>query len=99
MQTSKYDKYRILSSLDNPKRVLMFTFPEIMIIFIPFLVGIIIGGIFGLFLMFSGYHLRKVYKRINKLFPQSLWCGMKYWYLPATKNTVLAKSHIREYLL
>ena len=68
MQDNKYDKYRVISALDNPKRILMFTFPEIFLLFIPFLIGIFIGGFIGFLIMFSGHYLRKYYNRIKKTF-------------------------------
>ena len=97
---SDYDKHVVLSSLDNKKRILVFTIPEVLIMVVPILIGILVGGLVGVAIMLSGFWIRKVYNRYTKRFPNSLLGGIFYWYFPSTgkKRSNLPESHIKEYI-
>lgn len=95
-----YSRYVILSSLDNRTRLLMFTVPEVLALFIPIVVGLLMGGFLGILLFLSSYWCRKLYLRWQRLFPPSVWGGMMYWYTPShsSKKPPFPASHIREYI-
>ena len=97
---SGYDKHVVLSSLDNKKRILIFTMPEVLIMIVPILIGILIGGLAGVIVMLSGFWLRKIYNRCTKKFPNSLLGGLFYWYFPSTvkKRSNLPESYVKEYI-
>ena len=56
---------RIITCLDRPVRIVMFTPAEFMLILIPIILGVILGGWLGLFTGVSGIALRK---RVKLLF-------------------------------
>jgi type IV conjugative transfer system protein TraL len=97
---SEYDKHVVLSSLDNKKRILVFTIPEVLIMVVPILIGILVGGLVGVAIMLSGFWIRKIYNRYTKRFPNSLLGGIFYWYFPSTgkKRSTLPESHVKEYI-
>lgn len=97
---SGYDKHVVLSSLDNKKRILVFTIPEVLIMVAPILIGILVGEFLGVAIMLSGFLLRKIYNRYTKRFANSLLGGIFYWYFPSTGKTSSSfpSSYIKEYI-
>lgn len=98
---SDYSKHVVLSSLDNKKRILFLTIPEVFIITIPILIGILFEGFEAVFIMFSGFPLRKIYNRYTAKYPDSLLGGLAYWYFPGRNDrnkSPLPKSYIKEYI-
>lgn len=95
---AKYEDHRILQHLDNPKRILYWTFDEAVLMVAPFFLGMIFQhAIFGVIASIAGtFLLRKVKQKMGF---ENLRRVM-YWYLPLKAKNLhgVPPSHIREYV-
>ncbi len=100
MNLSIESRSYIITNLDNPKRILIFTIPELAVIFAPAFLALIFDSILSLILACSGWWFRKLYLRVCSSLPPNILGGIKYWYLPHTGKgkPKLPPSFIREYI-
>lgn len=97
----KHENNRIITTLDRPIRIVVFTPGEFMMILVPVILGVILGGWIGLCVAVSGLILRKQLIRLNRNMSKGLLQGFLYWQLPPqrTKADVrLPLSYVREYV-
>ena len=90
-------RHKLFNNLDNPTRILFWTFPEALVILGPLFVGMATGyGFTSLTVSILGFYSMRAWERrggkqnLNALF---------YWYLPHNKAKlkVTPPSYIREY--
>jgi type IV conjugative transfer system protein TraL len=93
-----YKNNVISSNLDNPKRILGFTIPEIVIVIAPICIAVFFSGFVSIFLVFVGFFIRKKYINFVRRTPINRIKTSIYWYLPNRKNSIIPKSYIREYI-
>ncbi len=92
------DKYHIPQHLDEPFKLILWTIDELILLFVPFLVLMLVfnSPITGLILGSSGlFALKKIKGEQGHYFLYNLM----YWYLPAVirfKKT--PPSHLREWI-
>ena len=94
----KYEDHRILQHLDNPKRILYWTFDEVVLMVTPFFLGLIFQHAFiGVVVSIAGTLLLRKFKQ--KVGFENLRRVM-YWYLPLKNKNLrgIPPSHIREYM-
>jgi hypothetical protein len=94
-------KNRLLTKLDNPLRIVIFTPAEIGLIMIPLGTGLFLGGWIGFIVSFSGFYLRKQLLRFQKKHSNRIIQGSLYWFLPPPKTkeeNFLPLSYVREYV-
>ncbi len=81
--------------LDEPPKFLVWTYPQLMMVGGPFVMGLIFKhillGLIGCVVM--GYGLRK----LQQTFKGTHFMSVLYWHLPHTTR-FLPPSHIREFL-
>lgn len=95
------DRYRVMTALDRPLRIVIFTPVEFLMIILPALIGVVIGGLIGLCIAISGLIVRKRIIRMQRKYSKQFIQGLIYWQLPAShsKHTVmLPLSYVREYV-
>jgi type IV conjugative transfer system protein TraL len=95
------DRYRIITALDRPIRIVIFTPAEFLMIILPAVIGVVIGGLVGLCIAISGLIVRKRIIRMQRKYSKQFIQGFMYWQLPASKskNDVrLPLSYVREYV-
>jgi type IV conjugative transfer system protein TraL len=96
-----HENNRIITTLDRPIRVVIFTPGEFMMILVPIILGMILGGWMGLFVAVSGLILRKQVIRLNRNYTQRFLQGVLYWQLPPQKPKAYVRlplSYVREYV-
>lgn len=77
----------------------MFTPAGFMMILIPIILGVVLGGWLGLFIGVSGIVLRKRVNRLQRKYAFAYLQGLMYWHLPvSSKHNHLPKSYVREYV-
>lgn len=95
------DTHRILTTLNRPIRIVVFTPGELLMIIVPVIVGVILGGILGLVVGISGLLMRKHVIRFQRKYSPRWVQGLVYWQLPPQtpkKNVRLPLSYVREYV-
>ena len=75
-----HDKNRLLTKLDNPLRIVIFTPVEIVLIMAPLAIGLFLGGWIGCVVSFSGFYMRKQMLRFQKKHSNRLIMGSLYWF-------------------
>jgi len=96
-----HENNRIITTLDRPIRIVIFTPCEFLMILVPIILGVILGGWLGLCVALSGLILRKRVIRLNRNYTQRLIQGFLYWQLPPQKTKAdvrLPLSYVREYV-
>lgn len=96
-----HENNRIITTLDRPIRIVVFTPGEFMMILVPIILGVILGGWMGLCVAGSGLILRKQMIRLNRNYTKRVLHGFLYWQLPPQKikgNVRLPLSYVREYV-
>lgn len=96
-----HENNRIITTLDRPIRIVIFTPGEFMMILVPIILGVILGGWIGLSVAISGLILRKQVIRLQQRYSKRYLKGILYWQLPPqkTKGDVrLTLSYVREYV-
>lgn len=91
------DQFWIPQYLDEPERILFFTLDEAMILFSPFVLGIVMEHLLiGLLLGIAGLYS---YRKLKGTHGKSVMLYAKYWYLPASMSRMIftPPSHIRFY--
>lgn len=94
---SAVNRHVILSHLDRPLTILLWTKGEILMVLGPFFVSVVLDTfLLGLAACLINVTLIKTYK---KRFGEGLLVAVLYWYFPATaKLKGLPNSCVREYL-
>ncbi len=95
------DRNRLLTKLDTPLRIVIFTPAEIVLIMAPLCGGLVLGGYVGLFVSFSGFFMRKQLLRVQKKYSKRIIQGGLYWFFPSPKmkkGELLPLSYVREYV-
>ena len=96
------NKYRILTSMDNPMRVFVWDLDQTLVVLVPILLGILLSSFL---LMLSGIALGFIYSQLRGRSNRGDFVSMIYWYLPsrALKKrgffVHLPDSHERELIL
>ena len=72
---------RILKSMDNPGRVLVWDLDEFLVISAPLFLGICVGS---LLVTLSGLLLKPFYSRLRKKLPRGALSAYIYWKLPSS---------------
>ena len=96
-----HENNRIITTLDRPIRIVIFTPAEFMMILVPIILGVILGGWLGLCVAVSGLILRKQVIRLNRNYTKRFIQGVRYWQLPPQKpkgDVRLPLSYVREYV-
>lgn len=96
-----HENNRIITTLDRPIRIVVFTPGEFMMILVPIILGVILGGWIGLFVAISGLFLRKQVMRLNRNYTKRFLQGLLYWQTPLQKfkgDVRLPLSYVREYV-
>jgi type IV conjugative transfer system protein TraL len=96
-----HENNRITTTLDRPIRIVVFTPGEFMMILVPIILGVILGGWIGLCVAISGLVLRKQVIRLTRSTSKRVLHGFLYWQLPPQKNkgdVRLPLSYVREYV-
>ena len=97
----RHESNRIITTLDHPIRIVIFTPGEFMMILVPIILGVILGGWMGLCIAVFGLILRKQVIRVQQRCSKRYLQGFLYWQLPPqkTKGDVrLPLSYVREYV-
>lgn len=70
---------RVLAHLDRPVRLLFWTMDEIVVMMVPFLIGIMASSftVFGV-----GIVLYRVYRKYKRRYSNRYIKALLYWYLP-----------------
>lgn len=92
---------RIITTLDRPVRIVIFTPGEFMMLLVPVVLGVVLGGLFGLGVAASGLILRKLIIRLNRKHSKRFIQGLLYWQLPPQKakaDVCMPISYVREYV-
>lgn len=92
---------RIVTTLDRPIRIVVFTPGEFVLILAPIILGVILGGWIGLCVAVSGVILRKRVGRLQRQYSKRRIQGILYWQLPSStpkRNVRLPLSYVREYV-
>lgn len=96
------NRHRILKTMDNPPRVLVWELDEFLVVASPLFLGICLGSIL---VSFSGLALKPIYSRIRQRLQRGVLSSYIYWLLPsrALKRrgffVRLPDSHERDLLL
>lgn len=87
----------ILNYVDTPLKILFWTVPELLMLFVPCFVGMLISQLtIGMLTAAFYFWLSKVYQRH---FGKGQLQAVMYWFLPANRRFKnLPHSFIREYL-
>lgn len=96
-----HENNRIITTLDRPIRIVVFTPGEFMMILVPIILGVILGGWIGLCVAVSGLILRKQVIRLQRNTSKRVLSGFLYWQLPPQKpktDVRLPLSYVREYV-
>lgn len=96
-----HESNRIITTLDRPIRIVVFTPGEFLMILVPIILGVILGGLIGLGVTLSGFMLRKKIIRLTRKYSKRFLQGVLYWQLPPQKpkgNVRLPLSYVREYV-
>jgi type IV conjugative transfer system protein TraL len=96
-----HENNRIIMTLDRPIRIVVFTPGEFMMILVPIILGVVLGGWMGLCVAVSGLILRKQVIRLNRNYTKRSLQGLLYWQLPPQKpktDVRLPLSYVREYV-
>lgn len=94
-------QHRILTTLDNPFRIVIFTPLELLLLVGPVFMSMAMNGWLSLVVAVSGIPLRKRVVRLQRKYSTRQIQGMVYWHLPpsAPKGDVrLPLSYVREYV-
>ena len=95
------DRYRVITALDRPIRIVIFTPAEFLMIIFPAMMGVVIGGLLGLCIAISGLIVRKRIIRMQRKYSKQWLQGLMYWNLPPAKSknkVMLPISYVREYV-
>ena len=90
-------RHVILNHVDTPLKILFWTIHELLMLIIPFFIGLIIDQLtMGIFLsLFCFWGSRK----FHRYFGKGQFQAVKYWYLPPERRfKSLPPSFIREYI-
>lgn len=93
---------RIMTHLDSPIKIVVFTPMEIVVVMFPLMLGLVLGGYVGFVVAISGFLLRKQLKRFQRKYSERFIKGVLYWYFPESKSHYhhnVPRSAIREYVL
>ncbi len=82
-------KHIILKTLDNQPRVLFWGLDEFLIMAVPFIVGLLFQGGFGVFLMIFGFLLKPLYSKFKRRSRYFSWKAFIYWNIPKKKSEKL----------
>lgn len=96
-----HENNRIITTLDRPIRIVVFTPGEFMMMLVPIILGVILGGWIGLCVAVSGLILRKQVIRVQQRCSKRFLQGFLYWQLPPEKpkgDVRLPLSYVREYV-
>jgi len=94
-----HENNRIITTLDRPIRIVVFTPGEFMMILVPIILGVILGRWIGLCVAGSGLILRKQVIRVQQRCSKRFLQGFLYWQLPPQKTKgELPLSYVREYV-
>lgn len=96
-----HENNRIITTLDRPIRIVIFTPGEFMMILVPIILGVILGGWIGLCVAVSGLILWKQVIRVQQRCSKRFLQGFLYWQLPPQKpkgDVRLPLSYVREYV-
>lgn len=96
-----HENNRIITTLDRPIRIVVFTPGEFMMILVPIILGVILGGWIGLCVSVSGLILRKQVIRLTRNTSERVLHGFLYWQLPPQQpkgDVRLPLSYVREYV-
>lgn len=91
------NRHVILNTVDTPLKILFWTVPELLILTIPFFVGLLISQLtLGLCVMVFYFWLTRMYQRH---FGKGQLQAVMYWFLPHNHRfECLPRSFIREYV-
>ena len=99
------ENYRVFKTIDNMPRILFWGADLFVILFAPFFLGLIIGGLFCLFTLILSPISGFLYWRLTKKYPRGALKHIFYWNIPQDvfirngKLKAMPASHIREYTL
>lgn len=90
-------RHVILNTVDTPLRILFWTVPELVMLIVPFLVGLMLDQV-TLGILSSVFYFW-IHKKYQRHFGKGQFQAVKYWFLPNTSRfKSLPPSFIREYL-
>lgn len=91
------ERHLILNFLDSPLKILLWTKGEWLLIFVPFLLGVVLNIFFlGVLCSLISIFVIRFFK---KHFGKGQLQAVMYWYLPSSsKMQNLPLSYIKEYL-
>ncbi len=96
------ERNRILKTMDNQPRVLVWELDEFLVVSAPLFLGICLGS---LLIAFSGIGLKPIYSRIRQRLQRGVLASYLYWLLPSRALrrrgffVHLPDSHERDLLL
>ncbi len=96
-----HEANRILTHLDRPVRIVIFTPTEFLLLLFPIILGVIVGGLAGLLMTTLGFFFRKQVIRLQRTYSKRFIQGFLYWQLPAPKvkgDVRIPHSYVREYV-
>jgi type IV conjugative transfer system protein TraL len=96
---SRESQHIILNHLDNPGRVMIFTYDQVIAFIGVFLFMVLIfsspefGIVFGMLGMLG-------ISKVRKILGKGYWDRLKYWYFPRSKKDMpyYIASHVREWI-
>jgi type IV conjugative transfer system protein TraL len=97
----EHELCRIITGLDNPVRIVIFTPADFLMILVPVILGVVLGGMIGLIVALAGLGLRKRVGRLQRNYSKRFLQGILYWRLPPPKpkgEIRLPLSYVREYV-
>jgi type IV conjugative transfer system protein TraL len=89
-------RHVILNHVDSPLKILLWTVPELLMLVMPIILGLMADQLtLGIAVIFLYFWVSKKYRQH---FGQGQFHAVKYWYFPKDKRfKTLAPSYIREY--
>lgn len=77
---------KVLAHIDRPIRLLFWTLDEMVIMMLPFLMGLLLGSVV---VMLGGVVLYRIYRKYKRRLSLSRVRALMYWYLPGRWRTML----------
>jgi len=74
------NKYRVLTSMDNPMRVFVWNIDQVLVALVPLLVGILLSSVL---VMLSGILFGFIYSRLRCSSNRGDLVSLLYWHLPS----------------
>lgn len=91
------NRHVMLNHVDTPLKLLLWTVPEILMMIVPFFLGLMLEQLLmGLLVSIAYFY---IYKKYQRKFGKGQFQVVNYWYFPTGKRfKTLPPSYLREYL-